>query len=208
MQPSPGWPAIPTPSGPYGHIVANSIPDGAEVYLDGKPVFDSIGRVTTTPVTILGISTGIHRITFRKTGYIDENVDTLIQNGLYSDAYAILKQTAIQSYVQPYTQSYNIGPRPRLRGRKGRDIVLESKELISVSEVSINSSPPGAYIYIDGVPLVDTNGHAILTPTAVTGIAEGLHEIILALDGYYDKQIIVDVSSNKINNVFAVLQPI
>lgn len=98
LQPAPGWPALPIPQVPYGHIVANTIPDRAEVYLDGQPVFDSVGRVATTPVTVLDISTGVHKVTFKKQGYFDENVDVLIQNGLYSDVGAVLRLRMAPQY--------------------------------------------------------------------------------------------------------------
>lgn len=97
-QPAPGWPALPIPQVPYGHIVANTIPDGAEVYVDGQPVFDSLGRVATTPVTVLDISAGIHKVTFKKQGYFDDNVDVLIQNGLYSDVSAVLRLRMAPQY--------------------------------------------------------------------------------------------------------------
>ena len=32
-QPAPGWPALPIPQIPFGNLVANTIPDGAEIYI-------------------------------------------------------------------------------------------------------------------------------------------------------------------------------
>lgn len=98
LQPAPGWPALPIPQVPYGHIVANTIPDGAEVYLDGQPIFDSLGLIAKTPVTILDIVTGIHKVTFKKQGYFDENVNVSIQNGLYSDVGAVLRLRMAPQY--------------------------------------------------------------------------------------------------------------
>src|SRR3972149_10384891 len=34
LQPSPGWPYIPIRQVTYGHMVASTTPDGAEIYLD------------------------------------------------------------------------------------------------------------------------------------------------------------------------------
>lgn len=303
LQPAPGWPAIPTPSGPYGHIVANTIPDGAEVYLDGQPVYDSMGLVTKTPVTILGISTGVHRVTFRKQGYFDENVNVLIQNGLYSDASAVLRlrmapmnssnispplkwymepdymqfaksvqhyylQTSLQPrqrgivhfdtsphgaiimvdgqyIVDPDTEEYIRTPANILLFEGRRDFVLklEGHHDISgyvdifagsrvdifrnlepipgsnirsmpypyypgYSEILIDSQPQGAYIYIDGYPMTDSMGNAILTPVRITGVMEGLHEVRIAKDGYYEKQLIINVISGQTSNAYAKLQPI
>jgi len=317
LQPAPGWPALPIPQITYGHIVANTIPDGAEVYIDGQPVYDSIGNIATTPVTLLGIITGVHSVTFRKQGYSDETVNVLIQNGLYSDAGTILKPILSQissslyyplssqymdydndiNNMSPYTepkwymepdymqsQQYYLQPRQRgtvnfdtsphgaiimvdgqyiinpdteeylrtpetvllFEGR--RDFVLKlenhydvvgyvdvyagsrvdifrNMELIPGSNIKstyslpypyypgygdilIESNPQGGYIYIDGYPLINDVGNAILTPVKVTGIMEGFHEVRIAKDGYYEKQLIVNVISGQDNRAYANLQPI
>jgi hypothetical protein len=310
LQPSPGWPTLPIPQITYGHIVANTIPDGAEVYMDGQPVFDTVGRVVTTPVTILDIITGVHRVTFKKQGYFDENVDVLIQNGLYSDAYTTLRIMALtdnsyilsdydnmlSSYIEPkwymepdymqpyYSQSYYLQPKQRgtvhfdtqphgaiitvdgqyivdpdteeyirtpatvllFEGR--RDFVLKldghndtvgyvdvyagsrvdifrNMESIPGSNIRwtyllpypyypgygdllIDSNPQGGYIYIDGYPLLDDIGNVVLTPVKATGMMEGFHEVRIAKDGYYEKQIIVNIISGQDNRAFANLQPV
>lgn len=314
LQPSPGWPTLPIPQIPYGHIVANTIPDGAEVYIDGQPVFD-MGRIVTTPVTILDIATGVHRVTFKKQGYFDENIDVLIQNGLYSDAGTILRlKMAANNYnnilsdynnvpnysdtdmLSPYTepkwymetdiqlQPYYSQPRQRgtvhfdtqphgamimvdgqyivdpdteeyirtpatillFEGR--RDFVLKlenhndyighvdvyagsrvdifgNMEPIPESnirsayilpypyypgygDILIDSNPQEGYIYIDGYPLLNESGNAVLTPVKATGLMEGMHEIRVAKDGYYQKQIIVNIISGQDNKAYANLQSI
>ncbi len=298
-QPSPGWPSLPIPQIPYGHIVANTIPDEAEVYLDGQPVFDTVGRVVTTPVTILNIATGVHKVTFKKQGYFDENVDVLIQNGLYSDAGAILRlrmapmnlslsdmeqkwymepdymqfQSYYQNYLQPRqrgsvyfdtsphgaiimvdgqyiidtdTEEYIRTPATILLFEGRRDYVLKldnhhdahgyvdiyagsrvdvfkNMEPIPGSNIRstlsypyypgygdllIDSDPQQAYIYIDGYPLLDQYNNAVLTPVKATGIMEGMHEIRIAKDGYYEKQIITNIISGQDNRAFANLQSI
>ena len=90
-QPSPGWSYIPVQQVTYGHMVASTSPDGAEIYLDGQPVLGINGNVAATPSSITGIVTGIHTVTFKKAGYIDTSVTVEIQNGLYSDARATLQ---------------------------------------------------------------------------------------------------------------------
>ena len=91
LQPSPGWPYIPVQQVTYGHMVASTSPDGAEIYLDGQHVLDINGNVATTPSSVTGIITGVHTVTFKKAGYIDTSVTVEIQNGLYSDARATLQ---------------------------------------------------------------------------------------------------------------------
>lgn len=90
-QPSPGWPSLPIPQIPFGYLVANTIPDDAEIYIDNKPVFDTLGKVLTTPASVLGIVVGRHIVTFKKKGFSDTNVEVYIENGLYSDASAVLQ---------------------------------------------------------------------------------------------------------------------
>jgi len=92
MQPSPGWPYIPVEQVTYGHMVASTSPDEAEIYLDNQPVLDINGNIATTPSSITGIVTGIHTVTFKKAGYIDTSITVNIQNGLYSDVRATLQQ--------------------------------------------------------------------------------------------------------------------
>lgn len=305
LQPSPGWPVLPIPQITYGHIVANTIPDGAEVYIDEQPVFDTVGRVVTTPVTILDITTGVHRVTFKKQGYFDQNIDVLIQNGLYSDASVILKleQTLSYSYmdynnnISPYTelkwymepdyiqqhylQSYYLQPRQKgtvhfdtsphgatimvdgqyiidpdteeyirtpatvilFEGR--RDFVLKldgyndvfgyvdvytgsrvdifknmepipGSNIISsyilpypyypgYGDLLIDSNPQGGYIYVDGYPLLDESGNTVLTPVKTTGIMEGFHEVRITKDGYYEKQLIVNIIAGQDNRAYANL---
>jgi|SRR3989304_152047 len=91
LQPSPGWPYIPVRQVTYGHMVTGTMPDGANIYLDGQPVLDINGNIATTPSSVIGIITGIHTVTFKKSGYMDASVTVDIQNGLYSDAHAILQ---------------------------------------------------------------------------------------------------------------------
>ncbi len=91
MQPSPGRPYLPIKQVTYGHMVANTIPDGAEIYLDGQSVRDINGNIATTPSSITGIITGIHTVTFKKAGYTDISITIEIQNGLYSDVRTILE---------------------------------------------------------------------------------------------------------------------
>lgn len=180
LQPAPGWPVLPIPQIPYGHIIATTIPDDAEVYLDGQPILDTVGRVVTTPTTILNITTGKHEVTFKKDGYFDEDVYVYVENGLYSDASAVLKlKMAATSAISS-----------------------------ALGDLFIDSNPQGAYIYIDGNVLIDINGHAILTPVRVTGIREGLHEVQISMDGYYSKKVFINIIPDKVNEISVTLQSI
>ena len=89
-QPSPGWTNIRRAT--YGGVSANTSPEGAEIYLDGKPVLDINGDIATTPSSLTRIISGTHTVTFKKAGYVDTDVIVNIQGNLYSDARATLQQ--------------------------------------------------------------------------------------------------------------------
>jgi hypothetical protein len=73
--------------------------------------------------------------------------------------------------------------------------------------ISIDSNPPGATIYVDGYALQDENGNIITTPAMVIGAMDGIHEIQISLDRYYSKKIFVDVIPGNINRAFTELIP-
>jgi len=75
-------------------------------------------------------------------------------------------------------------------------------------DISIDSDPPGATVYIDGYALQDENGKVLTTPAMVVGVMDGIHEIQISLDGYYDKKIFVDVIPGKVNKAVAKLTSI
>ncbi len=67
-----------------GQLSIISIPSGADIFIDG------IKQLDTTPfITTLPIGQYIYRLVC--SGYIDEDVTVDIQNGLYSDARAVLQ---------------------------------------------------------------------------------------------------------------------
>lgn len=75
-------------------------------------------------------------------------------------------------------------------------------------DILINSSPQGAYVYIDDNSVVDTQGHAILTPVRVTGVRQGLHKVQISLDRYYSKKVFLSVIAGKVNEILVTLQSI
>lgn len=75
-------------------------------------------------------------------------------------------------------------------------------------DLSIDSSPQGAFVYMDGYALTDDSGNAMKTPVIVTGVLEGIHEIQISLDGYYSKKVFRDVMPNQMNEVRVTLASI
>ena len=181
IQPSPGWPALPIPQIPYGNLVANTIPDGAEIYIDGRPVFDSVGKISTTPASVLGIVVGGHDVTFRKKGFSDMNVRIYIENGLYSDAYAELK---------PIISSPSISS----------PSMLQSVSVQAKGEITIDTTPGGAEIYIDSKLMYDNNGNPIRTPAKLT-LNEGWHDMVVYLEKFCREATPIYVYPNSITSV-------
>jgi len=75
---------------PTGTILAYSIPDGADVYVDGISLPTRFGSART-PALIPEISAGTHDVTFRLSGYIDETKTVSVEQGGYATIYAILR---------------------------------------------------------------------------------------------------------------------
>lgn len=74
---------------PTGTILAYSIPDGAEVFIDGV-LYPSIFGVSRTPAMIPQVSAGNHTVTFRLTGYIGDTKTVNVAPGGYATVYAVL----------------------------------------------------------------------------------------------------------------------
>jgi hypothetical protein len=74
---------------PTGGILAYSIPDGAQVLIDGsvEPTMFGFAR---TPAMIKEIAAGIRRVTFRLPGYTEITMSTEVPQGGYSTVTAIL----------------------------------------------------------------------------------------------------------------------
>lgn len=182
LQPAPGWPALPIPRVPFGHMVVNTMPDGAEIYLDGQPVLDSVGNVATTPASVLDIAVGIHRVTFRKFGYFDENVDVFIENGLYSDVSAVLRPKI------EVTNQLNLQPK-------------------QFGLVYFDTQPHGARIYVDGQLLIDPDTEESLKTPARYNLYEGRHDFTFVLEGHEDASGYVDVFPGVTVNIYRNMKP-
>lgn len=86
--------------------------------------------------------------------------------------------------------------------------VSDDMQYPGTGDILINSSPQGAYIFIDGNVLIDINGHSILTPARITVVKGGLHDVQISLDGYYSKKVFINIVPDQVNNISVTLQPI
>lgn len=74
---------------PTGTLLAYSIPDGADVYVDGSALPTAYG-IARTPAMIPQVYAGTHNITFRLPGYMEMTKQVSISQGGYATVYAIL----------------------------------------------------------------------------------------------------------------------
>lgn len=74
---------------PTGTILAYSIPDGAQVLIDGTTAPTRFG-FARTPAIVDGVSAGTHNVTFRLPGYVETTISTEVPQGGYTTITAIL----------------------------------------------------------------------------------------------------------------------
>lgn len=74
---------------PTGTILAYSIPDGAQVLIDGS-IAPTMFGYARTPALIDTISAGVHNVTFKLPGYVDKTMSTEVPQGGYTTVTAIL----------------------------------------------------------------------------------------------------------------------
>ena len=77
---------------PTGTILAYSVPDGADVFVDGIRVPSKFGGIARTPAVIPEVSADKHNITFRLDGYDEETISVDVSQGGYSTVTAILNR--------------------------------------------------------------------------------------------------------------------
>jgi hypothetical protein len=74
---------------PTGIILAYSIPDGADVLIDGNTPITAFGTART-PAIIREVYAGIHNVTFMLPGYVRNTMAVKVDQGSYTTVNAIL----------------------------------------------------------------------------------------------------------------------
>ena len=172
-----------------GLVRFDTSPHGAQIYIDGYiQVNPDTEESIKTPAT-LAIIEGRRDYVLKLEGH------TPVSG--YVDVYAGSKVEIFRNLEPiPGSNIRSMPTYPYPYGYPGR------------GDLSIDSSPQGGYVYIDGYAVVDENNMPMKTPVIVTDIMEGIHEIQIALDGYYGKKVFKDVVPNQVNEVHAVLASI
>lgn len=74
-----------------GTIRMYSIPEGAEIHIDGNPLRDTSGNIAKTPLILTDVNAWPHWVIFKMPGYFDEIKLVGVIEGRTSDAYAIMR---------------------------------------------------------------------------------------------------------------------
>jgi hypothetical protein len=206
-----------------GLVTINSIPSDALIFIDGK-------KVGNTPDTISGIKTGTYLVEVKRDGYENWRENIEITDKAYNFTATLQEKTgSIEIKSDPSNATILIngnktGLTPEtLKNIKpgihqveviadgfenwsnSIEVTAENKSDVTAllqkasGSINIKSVPENAKIYIDG------NGVGT-TPTALTSIPIGVHEIEVKFDGHEDWKKSIIIKKEKELNLNAVLQ--
>ncbi len=169
---------IPAPSGTgTGSLTVTSSPSQATVYVDG--VYRG-----TTPLTLTGLSTGIHQIRVTKTGYQDYSMAVSVPKGKTTTLAA--KMVTGSSSTVPTTVPTTVPLTTQTQIPPGT----------GTGSLTVTSTPSQATVYIDGV-------YRGTTPLTLTGVSTGIHQIRVTKTGYQDYSMTVSVPKGKTTTLAA-----
>ncbi len=138
-----------------GTLKIYSFPDGADIFIDGRPV----GKA---PTTVSNVPSGTRRVTFKMPGMMIEEKTVDIHPGAWSSIDATMRP-ALPS-LQPY-QSY-----------QSMSSTYEVKTM-QTGNITITTNPSSAKIYVDNI----MKG----TTPAKLSLEAGYRYIVLEKEGYF-----------------------
>ena len=153
------------PSG-KGSLQISSTPSDAAIYIDGV-------LQGPTPKTISGLSAGSHAVRVTKTGYVDYSAPITVIGG------------------QTLPLKLNLVPRTQPTGSTSPTTPSQPG---GVGTIAVESSPPGANVYLDGKP-------SGTTPVTIPDVNAGSHALLLTMQGYSDASKSIDVAAGSQNQV-------
>ena len=161
------------------HVNVNSVPEGAEIFLDGK---------TTSQLTPanLAMDKGEHQIEVRKNGYQEAAVETNLSEGENYNFAPILQ-------VDKPEGRRGFGA---LRGMfGGGDKIPAGKGMLN-----LKTTPPGALVFHNG------KASGKLTPIKWP-IEPGSYKVTIKLDGYEPSHQEFTITEGKVTNMNVTLEP-
>ena len=214
--------------GALGSISFASVPEGAEIFLDGAD------QSIKTPATITDVPAGSHTYTLKLSGYND-----------YTGTVEVLKDQTVSVSVElvpaegciffvtepagakvvvdgtdtgkitpvlicglstgPHTYSLSLAGyldstgSVELAAGQGTKVTVTLER--KFGSISFASTPSGARVFLDG------QDQEMVTPATLTNVPIGSHAFILKLAGYNDYSGTVEVLENQISSVSATLVP-
>lgn len=214
--------------GALGSISFASVPEGAEIFLDG------VDQLVRTPATITDVPVGSHTYTLKLSGYNDYTgtVEVLkdqtvsVTAGLVpaegcilfttdpAGAKVIVDGTDTGKITPVLICGLSIGPHTYRLSLAGYLDSTGSVELAAgqgtkvtvtlerkFGSISFASTPSGAQVFLDG------QDQGMVTPATLTNVPIGSHAFTLKLAGYNDHTGTVEVLENQTSTVTATLTP-
>ncbi|WP_297489633.1 PEGA domain-containing protein [Thermococcus sp.] len=209
----------------YGLLTVDSLPSGAEVYIDGR-------LVGTTPLKNYRIPVGIHEVVVKKNAYVPAAYAVQIKanelktlNVVLVPATGKLTVNSNPSGAEVYIDGKKVGTTPlrnytipegihevaiRKAGYAERAYAISIKygelKVLNVTlspemgKLTVKSNPSGAEVYVDGKKVGTT-------PLENYTVTAGTHEITLIKDGYQNFTKTVTVNPGEEASITAVLTP-
>jgi hypothetical protein len=218
--------AAPQPAlaeGPVGIIEVTANVEGAQVWVDGEPV----GVVPYTGYFPVGphqvrVAADHHDPVVRRLDVRESMTKSLpakLQPGAGTLEFAVQPAGASVHVdgnlvgtapirvrdIQPGDHSYRIeaegyeAVEAEFSFEEGQNLLLRLELLSSAGLFQVESTPPGAAVWIDGEPVGST-------PLMLTEQPPGSHKVRVALDGYAEVFRIVDTSDGRKGEVIATLR--
>ena len=193
--------------GKPGTVDITTQPAGAHVFLDGKPVGDS-------PVTLQGVGSGKHTLTFvtssgtvKKSIRVEAGKPLSVDVPIYSGWLAVFspvtldiaengksigstEQGRLMLTPGPHTLTFSSGD---MGYKTTQDVVIlpgeeKSVSLVPTGELNANATP-WAEVWMEGKKVGET-------PVAALRVPLGTHEVVFKNPKYPDKQVTVTVRAN------------
>ena len=195
----------------FGSIILQSIPGGAQIFLDG------INTSKTTPSTIENVGEGLHQFTLKLNGYNDTTFTvTIIKDHLISKSITLTEEITTGSILLQSTPS---GAQIFLDGSNTNratpstiqdieegshqitlklssyndttfNVTIFRNKLITRSIILTKEITTGS-ILLQSTPagaqiILDGTNTDKVTPVTIQDLQEGSHQFTLKLNGYYD----------------------
>ena len=169
-----------------GIVHFDSQPRGADIIVDGQILINpDTEESVKTPATV-SLYEGRHSFILRlhasndATGYVD----------VYSGS-----RVDIFRNFSPGTPGEGEVPEPQIWLGE------------NIGTLRVYSEPYGANIYIDGNPVLDQSGNIATTPVTITGVPDGIRQVILAMPGNFDEMKLVDIYPGAYSDVIVTMRP-